>query len=76
MLLSNHTYFLVYFMRFPKGFSHVYILITCIPEMISFINRILSSVFFAVCKRNLEIIFPIQPEIQKSVLIISIYSCK
>ena len=37
-----------------KGFSQVYILITRIPDIISFIMRILSSVQWAVRIRNSE----------------------
>lgn len=44
-------------MRFANGFSHVYILITCIPEISSFIKRNLLSVLIAVFNRKTEIFF-------------------
>lgn len=55
------TYFLTYSISRLKCFSHVYILITFIPKMISFIRRILSSVSFVVFKWISDIFFPIQP---------------
>lgn len=55
------TYFLAYCTKYAKGFSQVYILITCIPEMISFIKRTLSSVLMAVFSRSSEVFFPSQP---------------
>lgn len=53
---------------FANGFSHVYILITRIAEMISFIVRILSSVRLAVSSRSLENTLPIQPAIKRDKL--------
>lgn len=51
-----------------KGFSHVYILMTFMPEIISFIKRTLSSVILAVFDRNSECFFPNQTEMEKIVL--------
>lgn len=56
------SYFLAYCIRFENGFSHVYILIICIPEIISSINLTLSSVLWAVLIRNSEAFFPSQPK--------------
>uniref|UniRef100_A0A1B0A237 Uncharacterized protein n=1 Tax=Glossina pallidipes TaxID=7398 RepID=A0A1B0A237_GLOPL len=42
----------------PLGISHAYILITCIPDIISFIRRTRSSVRNAVRKRNTEVFLP------------------
>lgn len=55
------SYFLACSTRLAKGFSQVYILITCMPEMISSINWILSSVFLVVLDRISDIFLPIQP---------------
>lgn len=49
-------------MSLANGISHVYILITLMPEMISFIVRILSSVRLAVWSRSFENNLPIQPD--------------
>lgn len=52
------TYFLALATKAANGFSHVYILITCIPEMISFIRRTLSSVLMAVFNLSADVFFP------------------
>jgi hypothetical protein len=52
-------------MSLAKGFSQVYILITLIAEIISFIVRILLSVRLAVSSRSFENTLPIQPNENK-----------
>lgn len=54
----DETYFLAAATRFANGFSHVYILITCIPDMISFISLTLSSVLSAVLSRKTDDFLP------------------
>jgi len=51
-------YFLIDSMSFPKGISQVYILITFMPEIISFIKRIRLSVIVAVLFRCSFSLFP------------------
>lgn len=61
-LLQNcWVYFLACSISIANGFSHVYIFINCMHEMISVSKRILSSVFFAVFDRYTEFFFPNQP---------------
>lgn len=64
-----NTYTLAKDTSFAKGFSQVYILITWIPEIISFINRTRSSVRIAVFNLNIDVRFPNQAEINKIILI-------
>jgi len=56
------THFLACRTRSANGFSHVYILITWMPEIISSINLTLSSVLGAIFNRNSDVFFPNQPE--------------
>lgn len=72
IILNNITNFLMYFISFAKGFSQVYILITCIPEIISFIKHILLSVILAVFNRVRDIFFPNQSENKTNSLLINI----
>ena len=51
-----------YSINLAKGFSQAYILITRIPDRISLIERILSSVRNAVFILSRENTFPIQPK--------------
>lgn len=57
---QRFTYFLAYETILANGFSHVYILMTCIPAIISFIKRTRSSVLIAVRNLKLEVFFPNQ----------------
>lgn len=59
-----YAYFRAFSTKLANGFSHVYILMTCIPEMISFIRRTLSSVLMAVFRRNIDVILPNQTKTQ------------
>lgn len=63
ILKKKHTHFLACRTRYAKGLSHVYILITWMPEIISFIRRTLSSVLGAIFNRNSEVFFPNQTKI-------------
>lgn len=64
------TYRLACSTNLANGFSHVYILIICTPEMISFINRIRLSVLRAVLSRNFDVNLPIYTESNYYFLII------
>lgn len=55
------AYLRVQLTSFENGISHVYILMTCIPEMISFISRTRSSVLIAVFSRYSDVFFPRKP---------------
>lgn len=59
--IPYYTYLLAISTRDEKGFSQVYIFITCIPEIISFISLTLSSVRVAIFNRNEEVFFPNHP---------------
>lgn len=61
MKTETKTYLRAKATSLANGFSHVYILITWIPEIISFISRTLSSVLMAVLKRKDEVFFPSHP---------------
>lgn len=52
------SFFLAAATSLPKLCSHAYILMICIPCMISFMSRTRSSVRVAVCVRNIAIFFP------------------
>lgn len=58
------TYFLILSTTLANDVSHAYILMICMPWMISFIMRTRRSVRLAVSNRNAAVILPIQTEIQ------------
>lgn len=58
VLSCQVTYLLAKEISLANGFSQVYILMTCIPDTISFINLTLSSVRNAVLNLKTEVLFP------------------
>jgi hypothetical protein len=58
---TGEAYLRVLLTSLANGTSHVYILMTCIPEMISFISRTRSSVRIAVFRRYSDVFFPRKP---------------
>lgn len=57
--ISQHvSYLLAKEISFANGFSQAYIFITCMPDMISFINLTLSSVRSAVLNLKTDVLFP------------------
>lgn len=61
MIYYRVAYFLAYSTSFANDFSHVYILINSMLEIISFVKRNFSSIFGDTFDLYLKIIFPSQP---------------
>ena len=57
-MATSSTYFLAKAISCANGFSQQYILITCIPEMISFMSLTLSSVLNAVLNLKTDVLLP------------------